>query len=297
MTEEKKGEMFGLGRTFIWAFFPIVTILSLGKLPSLLALAWTTLFAGIFFLVLVAYKNLWHELKNFLLWKYVFMIVIFIGVLFYGFFFAGLELTTAGNGSIIALFEIFTAFVFFHLIRKEYMSNDNKLGALLMVLGAIIVLAPNFHQINKGDFLILIAVFFPPIGNLYQQKAKKLASSVTVLFLRSLMSVPILFLLAYMFGNHITADLFKASLPFLIVNGVFIFGLEKIFFLEAINRISVTKTLALGSGAPFITLIFAWIIFHEVPTFWQVASLIPLTLGVLLLTNNLKLKKEPIPVS
>ena len=297
MTEEKKGEMFSLGRTFIQGIFPVLTVLSFGKMPSLLALAWTTLFACILFLILVAYKNLWHELRNFLLWKYISVTVIFISVMYYGFIFSGLALTSAGNGGIISLCEILTSYLFFNLIRKEYFSNDNKLGALLMILGAVLVLAPNFQTFNKGDFLVLISVFFPPIGNLYQRKAKEIASSITIIFLRTFMSLPILFLLAYLLGNHVTHEVFMISLPFLILNGVIYFGLEKILFLGAISRISVTKTLSLGSIAPFITLITAWLIFHQVPTFWQVTSLVPLTLGVLLLTNNLKLKKEPIPVS
>ncbi|TSC64440.1 MAG: hypothetical protein G01um101491_277, partial [Parcubacteria group bacterium Gr01-1014_91] len=37
-----------------------------------------------------------------------------------------------------------------------------------------------------------------------------------------------------------------AALSFLLVNGVLLFGVSKIFFLEAIHRIPVTKVIALG---------------------------------------------------
>lgn len=289
MTEERKGELYSLGRTLIAGVFPVLAILSFGKLPSMLALAWTTFFGGIFFLVLMIYKNLWHELLNITLWKYVSMIVLFICILYYGFLYAGFAITSAGNGGIISLCEVLTSYLFFHIIRNEFFSNDNKVGALLMLLGAVLVLAPNFSGINKGDFLVLIAVFFPPVGNLYAQKAKQIASSVSILFLRCLISTPILFLLAYAFGNHTTTDVLIISLPYLILNGVLYFGLEKILFLESITRISVTKALSLGSIAPFITLIVGWLVLHQAPTFWQIMSLVPLTLGVLFITNSIKI--------
>jgi drug/metabolite transporter (DMT)-like permease len=53
---------------------------------------------------------------------------------------------------------------------------------------------------------------------------------------------------------------------------------------------SVTKAISLNSTGPFITLIFSWIILSQKPTFYQVFAMIPLMLGVLLLTDNLKFK-------
>ena len=61
-------------------------------------------------------------------------------------------------------------------------------------------------------------------------------------------------------------------------------------FVEGISRISVTKAIALGSLSPLFVLIFAWLILHQMPTVWQIISLVPFFFGVLLLTNNLKLR-------
>ncbi len=79
---------------------------------------------------------------------------------------------------------------------------------------------------------------------------------------------------------------------FLLANGVLIFGVSKILWLEGISRISVTKALALGSLAPLFTLFIAWIVLKQAPTAWQIASLAPFFLGVLLLTNNLKFRHK-----
>ena len=290
ITETKKGELFIFTEGFLWAFFPVITILSYGKLPSLISLAYSTLFASIFFGTIVLFKKTWRDLLNPLVWKYVLFIVFFIGVLFYSFFYIGLTKTTAGNGSIIGLFEIFTSFLLFHVFKKESISSEYKVGAFLMVLGALIILGRDFSHTNVGDIFILIATFCTPLGNHFQQKVRKIASSETIMFLRSILAFPIIFLLAYFLNQHASFSDVKHSLFFLLVNGVFILGVSKILWIEAIHRISVTKAMALSSLTPFMTLFIAWIFLKQAPNAWQFISLIPLSIGIFLLTDNLKFR-------
>ena len=288
--EKRKGETLTLFNAVLWAFFPVVTIFSYAILPSLVSLAWSTLFAAIFFAGVMTYTHKWHELKNPTLWKYSFWIALFIGVLFYGFFFLGLERTTAGNAAIITQFEVFTMFFLFHVLRGERMSIEYKIGSALMVLGALIVLAKDFTHFNVGDILILIATFCSPLGNLYQQKARAFASSESIMFLRSLLSLPPVFAVAYFFYGNIPSSAVYDSLPVLILNGVLFLGISKIIFIESIHRISVTKAIALGSITPLLTLIAAWPLLDQIPNIWQLISLLPILLGVFLLTDNIKFK-------
>lgn len=291
ITEERKGEIFIFVEGFFWAFFPVITILSYGKLPSLISLAYSTFFSSIFFGVIVLYKKKWRELLNPLVWKYVSIVVLFIGVLFYSFFYIGLTKTTAGNASIIALFEIFTSFLLFHVFKGDKISHEYKIGAFLMVLGAIIVLGRDFSSINIGDIFILAATFCAPFGNHFQQKARKITSSETIMFLRSFLSFPIIFLLAFLLNQHSSYIDIKSSLLFLLINGILLFGFSKLLWVEAIHRISVTKALALSSLTPFLTLLIAWIFLKQIPNIWQFLSLIPILIGVFLLTDNLKFRK------
>lgn len=291
-SEQRKGEGLIFLEGFFWAFFPIVTVLSYAKIPSLLSLAWSTLLAGVFFGCIVLYKRKWHEFKNPLLWKYVLGVVFFIGLLFYGFYFAGLTKTTAGNASLIALFEVFTSFIFFHLLRKDTISLEYTIGSLLMVGGATIVLLPNFSEINFGDLLILAATFCAPVGNLFQQKARKIASSETILFLRSVLSAPLIFFLAYALQIQTPFENIQSSWLFLVINGVIIFGLSKLLWIEAIHRISVTKAIALNSITPLLTILLAWLILEQRPNIWQITSIVPLLLGVFLLMDQLKFKNR-----
>ncbi|HEY4512906.1 MAG TPA: DMT family transporter [Candidatus Paceibacterota bacterium] len=290
MTQERKGELYIFSGAITWSLFPIITILSYRSLPSMISLALSTFLASIIFFAIALYRKKLHELKNPLLWKYIIGITVFIGILYYAFGFYGLTKTTAGNASIIGLFEVFTSFVLFHIIRKEPFSLESKVGSALMILGAATVLFPNFSSINSGDFFIFLATFCAPLGNLLQQKAKKISSTETILFLRSIIAAPFILLLAYVFKQNLELPQIKDSFIFLVINGIFILGLSKILWLEGISRISVTKSNALSSIAPLFTLFFAWLIFSQAPTVWQIASLIPFFFGVLFLTDNLKLK-------
>jgi len=292
MLQERKGELFIFGEVALWSLFPVITVLSYKAVPSMISLTISTFLSSIFFFFIVLYKNKLYELKNLLLWKYSAYTVFFIGILFYVFYYFGLTKTTPGNASIIILFEIFSSYLFFQVIRKESFSLESKIGSILMLVGAIIILSPNFSSVNFGDLFILIATFFAPIGNFFQQKAKTIASTETILFLRSILATPFLLGIAYIFGQHLQINQLKESFLFLILNGFILLGLSKIFWLEGISRISVTKANAIGSMGPLFTLFVAWLLLHQIPTVWQIASLLPFFFGVLLLTNNLKLKSS-----
>ena len=291
LSQERKGEWFTFIGALLWAVFPVTAVLSYAVLPSLVSLGVSTALAALFFAAVVTYRKRWREIRDPYLWGNVLMVTLFIGVLFYGLYYIGLETTTPGNAAIIALLEVFTSFVFFRMFKGEKLSLDYALGAVCMVVGALIILGPSFAGVRVGDFIVLAATLFTPVGNYYQQKAREIASAESIMFLRSVLSTPIIFALAYILGQKATSEDVVFSWFFLAVNGVLLLGLSKLFWIEAIHRVSVTKATALSSIAPFFTLFFAWILLSQVPTIWQMLSLVPFVLGTLLLTDYIRLKK------
>ena len=288
VSEQRKGEGYIYLNSILWGFFPVVTVLTYNSIGSAVSLLWTDIFATVFFAGLMMYRGKLGELRNALLWKYGLLAALFIGVLYYGLVFIALEFTSPGNVAIIALLEVFTTFLVFNVYEKESFSAEHALGSILMVAGACIVLVRDFSGLNIGDLLVLAAVLFSPWGNVYQQRARKLFSSESIMFVRSLLSIPALAVLAYVLGQHASFDALRTSLPFLLINGILLLGLSKLFWIEAIHRISVTKSVALSSITPFLTLMIAWAVLGLTPNLWQVISLVPLTVGVLLLTGHLK---------
>ena len=291
LPETKKGELHVFAGSIIWAVFPVTVVLSYAMLPSLMSLAASTALAVLFFAGVITTRRKWKELADFRLWKLSLAATLFIGVAFYGLYFLGLETTSPGNAAIIVLFEVFTSFVFFRLFKEERLSPNYLLGAILMVIGAVIVLGRNFTGVHPGDFIILAATLFTPIGNFYQQEARQIASAESLMFLRSLFSAPLLFAIAFILGQRTSVEAVFSVGLFLIINGVLMLGLSKLFWIEAIHRISVTKATALSSISPFFTLLIAWAILAQAPTLWQIGSLIPFTVGVLLLTDQLSFRR------
>ncbi|MEN9560971.1 MAG: hypothetical protein RIQ56_244, partial [Candidatus Parcubacteria bacterium] len=103
MKEERKGELYVLFESVLWSLFPVVTVLSYSSLGGLASLAWSTFVSIFFFAGVVWYKGSWRQFFNRTLWKYIALAVFWIGILFYGLYFFGLEYTTPGNAAIIAL--------------------------------------------------------------------------------------------------------------------------------------------------------------------------------------------------
>ena len=153
------------------------------------------------------------------------------------------------------------------------------------MIGAIIVLLPNATTLNIGDLLVIPGVILAPMGNDFQRRARSQVSSETIMFIRSALTVPIVFGLAFLLGQTFTLANASGSLWFLLINGVLLLGFSKILWIEAIHRVSVTRANALSSITPIFTLFFAYIFLGQYPTLFQLASLIPFVLGLYLLTT------------
>lgn len=286
LSQERQGEISIFFEAILWSLFPVVTVLSFSALSPMLALSGSTFFASMFFALIISVRKKWAQIKNTEALKDILWSTFFIGILFYTFFFFGLKYTSAGNAGIIALSEIFFSYLFFQVWHKEQMPIAHKIGAIFMLLGAIVVLYPNFTTFHPGDLLILSAAIVAPFGNWFARRARKRVSGEVIMFVRSAVTTPVIFLLAVLFGEAFTPSAFSSSVWFLIINGFFLLGLSKIFWIEGIHRISVTKANALTSIAPLLTLFFAWLLLNNTPTLWQLCALLPICIGTLLLRMN-----------
>lgn len=289
--QERQGEFFILLQALLWSLFPVITILSYDRLPPLVSFGWSTFFASLFFGGLVTARHRWREVMNRSSLKEVLWATFFLGILYYCLVFVGLRYTSAGNASLIASTEMFFSFVFFHVWRKDFISRRHLVGAAFMLVGAFIVLFPNTTQLRPGDLFILMATMIAPFGNYFQQKARENVSSEMILFIRSSISTPVVWILAYLFKQTSSFADLKGSAVFLLINGFLLLGFSKILWVEGIHRISVTRSNGLASIGPPLTLLFAWIILHNIPTHFQLLSVIPIFFGMILLSLN----KSPAP--
>lgn len=284
LSSERQGDIFILSSSAFWGTFPVITILSYNNLYPLISLTLSSLFAAIFFALNITVKKTWRQLFDKSIYKEILLATFFIGILYYLLVFFALQMTTPGNTSIVGLTQTLFSFLFFHVFRKDYIPRQHIIGSILMTAGAFIVLSPNLQTFNLGDMLVLVSSAVAPFGNFYTQKARQKASSEVIMFVRSLVSAVVIFLIALVLRNHFSPLAIKQSLFFLIINGVFLLGFSKSLWIEGIHRISVTKANALSSSvSPLITLLLAWAILHVQPTLGQLFALVPICVGIILL--------------
>lgn len=285
LTRSQQGELYMLGEVLLWSLFPIVSIFALNTLSPLLTASLSTLSAAAFFAIVLTVKKCWKELKTLSALRDTLIATLFIGIGFYSLLFIGIGKTTAGDASIMLLMELFFGMVVLWAWGKERYTMGHIIGSLCMVIGAFLVLFQGSIALNSGNLIILIATALPPIGNFFAQRARKKVSSAYIMFVRSIISGIFLLVLSLIWETIPTGRALETSVPYLLINGLVILGLSKVFWIEAIHRIPITKGLALGSITPVFTLIAAYVTLHEVPRLWQIIGLIPIIFGVWLLTD------------
>ncbi len=285
-TRKSSGELLILASATLWGIFPIITVLSYNGLSPLISLSFSSLLAGFFFAGVVTVKKNWHEVVNRAAFKNIFFATLFIGILYYLFIFIGLQFTSPGNVSIVSMTEVFFSFLFFHVLRKEHLPRTQIIGASLMIAGAIVILAPNMHSFQIGDLLILAAAAVAPFGNFFVQRARRQVSSETIMMIRSFLSAGVIFMISLLIKTPMSVAAVQESFWFVLINGLLLLGLSKIFWIEGIHRIAVPTANALGSIVPLVTLFAAWIILHQSPTLWQMLSLIPICAGVYFISRK-----------
>ncbi|MDD4319602.1 MAG: DMT family transporter [Candidatus Peribacteraceae bacterium] len=287
LTPERKGELYILSGALLWALFPVITILTFGGVTPLFSAAASMLIATGFFAVILTAKRHWGFLRERRAWKGIALNALFVGVLYFGLVFISLSHTTAGNEAIIAQMEVFFSFLILHLLlRHEPLVPRNVMGGACMVLGVSFILFPKASGWQGGNFLVILATMFAPIGNKYAQEVRRTVSSEYILFWRSLLSGLVLLLLAFLMEPAPSSVQMWRSWGFLAANGIIFLGLDGMLWTEGIHRIPITKAISLNSIAPLFTLIAAYFILSEPVTPSQIAGFVPIAVGIFLLTRR-----------
>ncbi|MDF1614162.1 DMT family transporter [Desulfurivibrio dismutans] len=288
ISEQRKGEFYLLAEEFLWGWFPIVTLLSYPYLAPLWSMGLTLAVAAVFFGVLMGRgkkgRSRWRELKYRRAWADLAWSSFYIMLLFV-LLFTGLSYTTAGNAALILFMQVFFAFLFFNLLQGEKMNPVHLAGAAMMSVGAFLVLFPGEAGLNKGDLLVLLAAVVAPIGNRYQQRARRYVHATTLLFVRTVTSLPVVLLLAWLYASPPGLTDLQATWWLMAINGVFLMGLSKIYWIEALHRLSVTKISAMTALSPLFTMLFAFFVLHEIPGGWQLTGILPILAGGILITR------------
>lgn len=282
---ERKGELYMFANALLESWFPIIILFTYVYITPIFTYALNIFIATFLFIFLILSRKKLKELQNKEAYKYLLLTTLFITLLFL-FVFLGLQYTTATNTAVILFLQLFFSFLYFNVLGKEYISLKHLVGAFLMGSGAIAILFPENFYFNKGDLFVLIAAMIAPIANYYQKKSRHYVSVETILAFRYIVSFPFIILLGYFLEPLPTLENFLNALPFLCISGLMIFGLAKIFWVDGVYHISITKASALASLVPFFTMILAYFFLQETPTPLQIFAIIPIVFGGFLIMQK-----------
>ncbi len=282
MNNERRGIVYAWIFAMLEGLFPIFSVFILRQVGALYAYLFSIIVAMVLFLGYLAFKHKLHELFERAALFDLLMTALLINLMFV-LIFLGLRYTTAGNMSVIIIMQLLFAYLYFNVLGSERLGLLPTIGAFLMGIGGVIVVVPEHFSVNRGDLLVLAAAAVAPIANVYQKRARTYVSAETILAFRNTVAIPILLLLAWFFEKPLSQTLLIDALPWILLNGVLVFTLAKILWIEALRFTSITKLSAMVSLIPVFTLLFAWVILGEVPTPRQLAGIVPVIVGSVLI--------------
>ncbi|MCF6245025.1 MAG: DMT family transporter [Sulfurovum sp.] len=288
MTREREGEALSLGMSILESWFPILSIVAMSYVGALHTYMYSLIIAFFFYMAIMYKRDRFSELKNKDAYPDLLLTTFLITTIF-TLIFIGMRYTTAGNMAVIVFLQVLFSYLYFNVLGKEKMDTIHLIGAVIMTVGALIILVPSDLNFNKGDLLILLASALAPFVNLYQKRAREYCSAETILGFRTVVGFPFVAALAYFLEPSVSYDNFMSALPYIFLIATGIYVAAKIMWIEALNRISITKLSAMLALLPVFTLFFAYIYLGEIPEFRQIMGIIPVLVGGYLVTKPITL--------
>ena len=287
MTKEREGELLMVGLTILESWFPILSIVAMSYVGALHTYMYSLIIALFFYIAIMYKRKRFSELKNKKAYKDLLLTTFWITSIF-TLIFIGMRYTTAGNMAVIVFLQVLFSYLYFNILGKEKMDKTHLLGAFIMGVGALIILIPENFIFNTGDWLILLSAAMAPIVNLYQKRAREYCSAETILGFRTVIGLPFVAFLAYYFEPSVSLENFILAFPYMFLIATGIYVASKIMWIEALNRINITKLSAMLALLPVTTLFFAYLYLDEIPQIHQMVGIIPVLIGGYLITKPIK---------
>ncbi len=284
-SKKSTGRRTVFAETALWSLFPILTASTLAHVPPFTALTISTAVVCLILLATILATKHFSELRNAFAWKHAGLAAYCIDVVYYSFIFVGLTMTSPGNAAIIGLCEVFSSYILFNVLRGERIPTLHRIGGVLVVSGALIILCNGYTGFNYGDILIFLSICIAPLGNLFQKKAAAVVHHSTVILMRALIALPILIGLTFIFESSEPLLLTSGVIWALAINGLLI-ATTRLLWLVSITDLPPAEACALSSTGPLLTIIVMWILFNIAPSPVQLISVPFIIVGVFLLSRD-----------
>jgi len=278
--QEKIGVAFALTGAAMWGIFPVLVNRGTQNIPPIMFAAITTLLAACGSFIYAAIKGKLHELKNKKSYSSLLMVTLCIVIIPYILFFIGASKTSGINSSLLLLSEIIFTLLFTPLIGEKTTSKK-LIGATGVFIGAILILYNGTFSLNAGDLLIIFSTATYPIGNFYAKKALNDVSPAIILLVRFFLGgfFILFFALLVESQSNITQTILQ-NWQIVLFTGLVLLGIGKVVWYEGLKRLDISKAISLSMTFPLFSLIVLIAFFNEIPSTYQWAGILVMTLGV-----------------
>lgn len=293
------GVVLALASAFIWSSFPLITSGQVAPLSPLLYAGISTFLASVLLVPIVALRpGGWSAVRWKDHWWDIFMLALLNGAVFHGLVFFAARHTSPGNVMLLLQMELLFSVIILRAWGKESLRKEELAGAVLMFVGALIILAPAGMrgEVALADLSLLVAAAVPPVANVHAKRARAALNGTEVICLRSLVAALLLLPLAAYSEELPPAAQILDAWPLLLMNGFLIMAIGKLAWLEAIHRIPISVAVAVGSSAPAMTLLLSFVFLGIFPTLEQCFALVLMSGGILVMTT-LRRGRRPLPTA
>jgi len=282
--KEKEGIIFVIITIFIAGALPIIIKYGTELINPLFFASFSSLIAGIFLFTLALFKGNWIILFN----KRYFFCLLLIG--FFGItlsnicFFFGVTLTSGINSSILLVIEPLYAIFIGYILLNEKITLKQIFFTLIIMLGTLVVIYRIGFIFNWGDLLILLTPLCWQIAHFFSKILMTSYKEITPMLIataRTLYGGTFLFILSSIEGSNQYDKLGMTNIMLLLIfQGIIGFALHYSIWYEAIKRLNLSKATTLVSVYPTFSILLAWLILKEVPTFYQLAGFALIMVGI-----------------
>jgi len=198
----------------------------------------------------------------------------------------GLRMTTAANVSLLNNFEIVATSMIALFIFKEVITKKLWFAIILITLSSMILSIDNISSFSfsYGSIFVLLACVCWGVEN----------NCTRMLSVKDPLEIVIIKGLGSGFGSLLIASLLRESsnhIGFILIAlflGFVSYGLSIFFYVYAQRELGAAKTSAYYAIAPFIGVVFSFILFHQIPTIPFIIALTIMMIGTYYATTDRK---------
>lgn len=195
----------------------------------------------------------------------------------------GIKHSTAENAALLNNFEIVATSIIALFIFKETISKKLWIAIILIVISSIILTFDvSSLSFSLGSLLILAATICWGLENNCTRKISS-KSTYEIVTIKGLCCG---------FSSIVIAMIMKENIPQIIyllwalLLGFIAYGLSIFFYIKAQNKLGAAKTSAFYAINPFISIIFSFIIFRELPVWNFYVSLVIVIVGTIIIIKD-----------